>query len=154
MDTFTITQVCINKIHHIKILHLAVEINQTFIESLVEINASMSIMATNVVREFGIMHLVLGHEMYKTMSRIITRTLGRIVDILVTNCKMVCQMIFLVVDIDNYDLSLGNLHQKIPRVEYPPLFQRRSQVMGIFGCNKTFVKQREDAQFDMHACAE
>ncbi len=84
-----------------------VEINRTLIESLVDINASMSIMATNVVREFGIMHLVFGHEMCKTMSRIITQALGRIIDILLTNCKVVCQMIFLVVDIDNYDLSLG-----------------------------------------------
>jgi hypothetical protein len=106
MDTFTIRQVCINKIHHIKILHLVVEINQTLIESLVDINASMSIMATNVVREFGIMHLVLGHEMYKTMSRIITQALGRITDILVTNCKVVCQMIFLVVNTNNYYLPL------------------------------------------------
>ncbi len=76
MDTFAIRQVCINKIHHIKILHLVVEINRTLIESLVDINASMSIMATNVVTEFGMMHLVLSHEMYKTMLRIITRALG------------------------------------------------------------------------------
>jgi hypothetical protein len=48
---------------------------------------------------------------------------------------------------------MHNLHQKILRVAYPPLLQKKSQMIGIFGCNKTFVKQHEDAQFEMHACA-
>jgi predicted transcriptional regulator len=52
----------INKTHLIKTLHLAIEINQALIERFVDIGASMSIMATNVVRELGIMHLVVGHE--------------------------------------------------------------------------------------------
>jgi hypothetical protein len=26
-------------------------------------------------------------------------------------------------------------------------------VMGIFGCNKPSIKQHEDVQFEMHACA-
>jgi len=42
------------------------------IEGLVDIGASMSIMVANVVREFGIMHLVVGHETYKTTFRIMT----------------------------------------------------------------------------------
>lgn len=65
MDTFAIRQVCINKIHHIKILHLVVEINRTLIEGLVDISVSMLVMATNVVRKLNIMHLVSGHETYK-----------------------------------------------------------------------------------------
>jgi predicted aspartyl protease len=39
-------------------LHLAVEINQAMIEGLVDTRASMSVMAANVVRKLGIMHLV------------------------------------------------------------------------------------------------
>ncbi len=49
---------------------------------------------------------------------------------------------------------MHNLHQKIPGVAYPPPLQRKGQVMGIFGCNKTSVKQHENAQFEMNACAE
>jgi predicted aspartyl protease len=54
MDTFTIKQVCINKTHHSKTLHLVVEINQTLIKGLVDIGASMLVMAANVVIELGI----------------------------------------------------------------------------------------------------
>ncbi len=84
-----------------------VEIDRTLIKSLVDIDASMSIMVTDVVREFDIMHLVLGHEMYKTTSITITQALGKIIDILITIGKVVCQMIFLVVDTNNNNLSLG-----------------------------------------------
>jgi hypothetical protein len=63
--TPTIKKMSINRAHHIKTLHLIVKINQTLIESLVDIRASMSIMATNIVRKLGIMHLVVGHETYK-----------------------------------------------------------------------------------------
>jgi predicted aspartyl protease len=77
------------------------------IEGLVDTNASMSIMAANAVRKFGIMHLILGHKTYKTTSRTIIQALGKITNIPITISKVVCQMIFLVVDNDNYDLSLG-----------------------------------------------
>jgi hypothetical protein len=50
--------------------------------------------------------LVLGQEIYKIASGTITQTLGKIVDIHVIVGKVVCQMIFLVVDIDSYDLLL------------------------------------------------
>jgi hypothetical protein len=47
--------------------HLVVEINQALIESLVDINgAFMSIMAMSVVCGLSIMHIVIGHETYKT----------------------------------------------------------------------------------------
>jgi hypothetical protein len=80
-----------------------VEINQVLLEGLVDTKVSMLIMAPNVVKELGIMHLVLGHETYKTTSSIITQALGKIIDIPVTLGKVVCQMVFLV-NIDNYDL--------------------------------------------------
>jgi len=64
-------------------------------------------MVAIVVRKLGIMHLVLGHNTYKIISRTITQALKRIIDILVTTGKVVCQMIFLVVDMDIYNLLLG-----------------------------------------------
>jgi hypothetical protein len=64
-------------------------------------------MVTIVVRKLGIMHLVLDHKTYKTTLRTITQALKRIIDILVTTGKVVCQMIFLVVDMDIYNLLLG-----------------------------------------------
>jgi predicted aspartyl protease len=51
---------------------LAIEINQETIEGLVDIGAFMSVMATNVIKELGIMHLVASHETYKTTSGIVT----------------------------------------------------------------------------------
>jgi len=72
MDTPTIRWVCINKTHRNKTLHLVVEINQALIESLVDTSASMLVMVASVVKEFGIMHLVSGHETYKTTSGTIT----------------------------------------------------------------------------------
>jgi predicted aspartyl protease len=58
--------VSINKTHRNKTLHLAIEINQEMIKGFVDNGASMSVMAASVVRELGIMHLVVGHEIYKT----------------------------------------------------------------------------------------
>jgi predicted aspartyl protease len=56
--------------------HLSVEVNQCLIEGLVDTGASMSVMATAVVRELGLMHLVSGSETYKTASSAITQALG------------------------------------------------------------------------------
>jgi predicted aspartyl protease len=77
------------------------------IEGLVDTRASMSVMAASVVREFAIMHLVVGHETYKTAFGIMTQALGRITKLLVKVGGIMCQMIFLVVDTDNSDLLLG-----------------------------------------------
>jgi hypothetical protein len=41
--------------------------------------------------------------------------------------------------------QMRNLHQKIPRVGYPPSRQRRGQVRSIFGCSEKFVERHEDA---------
>ncbi len=104
MDTPTIKQVYINKTNHNKTLHLVVEINRALIEGLVDTDVSILVMATSVVRELDIMHLVSSHETYKIASRTITQASGRITNVLVTIDKVVCQLIFLVVNIDSYDL--------------------------------------------------
>ncbi len=106
-STLAIWRVSVNKIHHNKTLHLVVEINQSMIESLVDTRASMSTMATNVVKELGRMHLVVSHETYKTTFGIMNQALKRITKLLVKVGGIICQMIFLVVDINNYDLLLG-----------------------------------------------
>ncbi len=68
----TLRRLCINKTHRSKTLHLSVEVNQCLIEGLVDIGASMSVMAAAVVRELGLMHLMSGSEVYKTASGAIT----------------------------------------------------------------------------------
>jgi hypothetical protein len=50
----------------------------------------MLIMAASVVRELGIMHLVLGHETYKTNYGMVTQALARIIDLLMTMGKIMC----------------------------------------------------------------
>ncbi len=51
--------------------------------------------------------MVLEHETYKTTSGTITTALGRLDDIPVCVGNVVCNMVFLVVDINTYDLFLG-----------------------------------------------
>jgi len=77
------------------------------VEGLVDTGAFMSIMATTVVRELGIMHLVNGSETYKTASGVVTHALGRIDDIPVKVGGVQCIMTFMVVDTDNYDVLFG-----------------------------------------------
>ncbi len=50
-STLAIKRDSINKTHRNKTLHLTMEINQALIEGLVDIGASMLVMATSVVRE-------------------------------------------------------------------------------------------------------
>jgi hypothetical protein len=65
-------KICINKTHWSKTLHLLVEINNYVVEGLVDIGASMYVVATIVVRGLGIMHFVIGYKTYKTTSRVVT----------------------------------------------------------------------------------
>jgi hypothetical protein len=67
----------------------------------------MSVLASTVVRELGMMHLVTGNESYKTASGVITRTLGRVDEIQVKIRGIQCAMTFMVVDTDGYDVLLG-----------------------------------------------
>jgi hypothetical protein len=89
-QTPAIRKVNVNKAHRSKTLHLGVEINQALIEGLVDIRVSMSIMVASVVREFSIMHLMIGHETYKTPSRMVTQALGKITNLLVRVGGITC----------------------------------------------------------------
>jgi hypothetical protein len=51
--------------HQKKTLHLLVEINNYVVEGPVDTRASMFVMVIVVVKELGIMHLVIGFETYK-----------------------------------------------------------------------------------------
>ncbi len=77
--TLTIRRVSVNKANCSKTLHLVVEINQALIESLLDTRVSISVMASIIVRELSIMHLVVGHETYMRTSSIVTHALGRII---------------------------------------------------------------------------
>ncbi len=83
------------------------EIDRYIIEGFVDTGASMSVIAAAMVREMGMMHLVVGLESYKTTSRVITQALGRIDEVAVSVGGVNCAMTFIVVDTDNYDVLLG-----------------------------------------------
>jgi hypothetical protein len=67
----------------------------------------MSVLAAAVVRELGMMHLVIGNESYKTASRVITWALGQVDEVQVKIGGIQCAMTFMVVDTDGYDVLLG-----------------------------------------------
>jgi hypothetical protein len=67
----------------------------------------MLVIASSMARKFDIMHLVTSHETYKIAYGMVTQTLGRITDPLVRVGGIICQMVFLVVDIDNYRFVIG-----------------------------------------------
>jgi predicted aspartyl protease len=73
----------------------------------VDTGASMSIMTTAIVRELGIMHLVIGFETYKTTSGVVTHAFSGIDEVLVKVGGVHCTMTFMVIDMDNYDILLG-----------------------------------------------
>jgi predicted aspartyl protease len=103
----TLRRIYVNKTHRSKTLHLSVEINNCLIEGLVDTGASMSVMAVAVVRELGLMHLVSGSESYKTASGAVTQALGRIKEVQIKVGGVQCNMTFMVVDTDSYDVLLG-----------------------------------------------
>jgi len=100
-------KICINKTHRSKTLHLLVEINNYVVEGLVDIEASMFVMDAAVVRELGMMHLVVGSETYKTTLGVVTQALGRIDEVPIKVGSVQCAMTFMVVDTNNYDVLLG-----------------------------------------------
>jgi len=102
-----IRRICVNKTNRSRTLHLQVEIDRYIIEGLVDTGASMSVIAAAVVREMGMMHLVVGSESYKTASGVITQALGRIDEVVVSVGGVNCAMTFIVVDTDSYDVLLG-----------------------------------------------
>jgi predicted aspartyl protease len=102
-----VRRICLNKTNRSKTLHVQVEIDRYIIEGLVDTGASMSVMAAAVVREMGMMPLVIGSESYKIASGVVTQALGRIDEVAVTIGGVNCTMTFMVVDIDSYDMLLG-----------------------------------------------
>ncbi len=54
----SLRKICVNKMHRSKTLHLPMEISNCVVEGLIDTRASMSVLATVVVRELGMMHLV------------------------------------------------------------------------------------------------
>jgi predicted aspartyl protease len=105
--TPSVRRICVNKTHRSKTLHLSIEINNYLIEGLVDTGASMSVMAAAVVRELGLMHLVFGSETYKTASGTVTQALGRIGEVPIKVGGVQCNMTFMIVDTDSYDVLLG-----------------------------------------------
>jgi len=103
----SLRNICINNTHRSKTLHLLVEISIYVVKGLVDTGASMSVMATAVIRKLGMMHLVTRTETYKTTSGVITQALGRINEILVKVGGVQCTMTFMVVDMDSYNVLLG-----------------------------------------------
>jgi predicted aspartyl protease len=103
----TLRRLCISKMHRSKTLHLSVEVNQCLIEGLVDTGASMSVMAVAVVRELGLMHLVIRSEAYKMASGTLTQALGRIEEVPIKVGGVQCRMTFMVVDTNSYDVLLG-----------------------------------------------
>ncbi len=103
----TLRKIYINKTHRSKTLHLLVEINNYIIEGLVDIRASMSVMAVAVVRELGMMHLITRSETYKTTLGVVMQALSRIDEIPMKVEGVQCTMTFMVVDTDSYDVLLG-----------------------------------------------
>ncbi len=105
-NTLVVRMISMNKTYRRKTMHLLIEINNGVIEGLVDTGTSMLVITASILRELGIMHLVSNHETYKMTSRTITIALGRLDDIPVCVSNVVCNMVFLVVDMDTYDLLL------------------------------------------------
>ncbi len=76
-------------------------------ESLVDTRASMFVLATTMVKELGIMHLIVGYEFYKIALSVVMHVLGRIEGLPVQIGKTKCNIVFMVVDTNNYDVLLG-----------------------------------------------
>ncbi|CAN5950574.1 unnamed protein product [Sphagnum jensenii] len=67
----------------------------------------MFVMAATVVRELGLMRLVSGFETYKTASGAVTQALRQIDEVPIKVGRVQCNITFMVVDTNNYDVLLG-----------------------------------------------
>jgi len=83
------------------------EINNYVVEGLVDTKASMFVMVIAMVRELGIMHLVIKSETYKIALGVVTQALGRIDEVPVKVVGIQCTMTFMVVDTNSYDILFG-----------------------------------------------
>ncbi len=71
-------KICINKTHRSMTFHLLVEINNYVVEGLVDIGASKSITVIAMVKELGIMHLVIKSKTSKIAYGVVTQAMERI----------------------------------------------------------------------------
>jgi hypothetical protein len=77
LTSLTLKKICINKTHQKNPPFACGDL--LMVEGLVDTRASMFIiMDVAVVRELGIMHLVIGSETYKTTLGVVTQAMGRI----------------------------------------------------------------------------
>jgi hypothetical protein len=95
-ETLVIRRIYINESHHKKILHLLVEISNHLVEGLVDIGASIFVMAARVVHELGIMHLFISTKSHKIPSNVGTQALGKVNEIHVRVGEIQCLMMFMV----------------------------------------------------------
>jgi predicted aspartyl protease len=103
----TIKQICVNKMNRSKTLHLPVEINRCVIKGLLDTGASIFVMAAAIVRELGMMHLIVGSETYKIASGVVTQALGQIDEVPMMVGGVQCTMTLMVVDTNSYNVLLG-----------------------------------------------
>ncbi len=101
-----VRRISIHKNSHSKTLHLLVELNNNLLEGLVDTDASMSVMFIAMVRELGIMHLMSGVKAYKTTIGMVTQALGPITNFPIRVGDVQRLMMFMIIDMDNYDLLL------------------------------------------------
>lgn len=97
-------KICINKNHCNKTLQLLVEVNNHLVKGLIDTWTSMLIMATIVVKELGIMQLMMGSKSYKTTLGVVTQPLKRIDEMFMKVGKDIIW--FMIFDINNYNLLL------------------------------------------------
>jgi predicted aspartyl protease len=81
-----------------------VRINNYVVKGLVDTRASTSVMAIRMVKELGIMHLVIKFETSKIVYGAVTQAMGRIRKIHVKVGGVQCTMTFMIIDTDNYDI--------------------------------------------------
>ncbi len=98
-------RVSINKNQTNKTLHLEVEINNYTMEGLVDVGVSIFVPVTTIVRELQIMHMVGGSKSYKITSRVVTQAMGKNKGLPIWIGETNCNMVFMIVDTNSYDLS-------------------------------------------------
>lgn len=67
----------------------------------------MLVMVANVMRELGIMHLVIGSKSYKIAFGMVMQALRRIEGLHVQVGETQCNMVFMIIDTNNYDVLMG-----------------------------------------------
>jgi hypothetical protein len=82
------------------------EVNNSILEGLVVTRASILAIVANVMKELGIMHLVMILRSYKNAIRIMIHAMGTINELSIHVGKVLCKINFMVVNLDGYDVVL------------------------------------------------